>query len=66
MKDQRFAQLAGQLIKNSVCVKPGEKVLIEAFDIPTGVSRSSAHIIFPCSGRYIKLQRMTRCRRLGK
>ena len=35
MKDPRFTQLAKQLVMNSTKVQPGEKVLIEAFDIPT-------------------------------
>lgn len=35
MKDPRYAQLANLLVQHSTQVKPGEKVLIEAFDIPT-------------------------------
>jgi aminopeptidase len=35
MKDPRFAQLASLLVRHSMQVMPGEKVLIEAFDIPT-------------------------------
>ncbi len=35
MKDPRFTQLASLLVRHSMQVQPGEKVLIEAFDIPT-------------------------------
>ncbi|MCS7034895.1 MAG: aminopeptidase, partial [Phycisphaerae bacterium] len=35
MKDPRFTDLARILVHHSCKVKPGEKVLIEAFDIPT-------------------------------
>ena len=35
MKDPRYAQLASLLVQHSTEVKPGEKVLVEAFDIPT-------------------------------
>ena len=35
MKDPRFTTLARLLVSHSVEVQPGEKVLIEAFDIPT-------------------------------
>ena len=35
MKDSRFTTLARLLVSHSVEVQPGEKVLIEAFDIPT-------------------------------
>lgn len=34
MKDPRYTQLAKVLVQHSTQVKPGEKVLIEAFDIP--------------------------------
>lgn len=34
MKDPRYAQLARLLVEHSTRVKPGDKVLIEAFDIP--------------------------------
>jgi aminopeptidase len=34
MKDPRFNDLARLLVHHSMAVKPGEKVLIEAFDIP--------------------------------
>jgi aminopeptidase len=34
MKDPRFSQLAKVLVHHSSQVKPGDKVLIEAFDIP--------------------------------
>lgn len=35
MKDPRFTELAGLLVRHSIRVGPGEKVLVEAFDIPT-------------------------------
>ncbi|GIW77609.1 MAG: aminopeptidase [Phycisphaerae bacterium] len=35
MKDPRFTELARLLVRHSIRVNPGEKVLIEAFDIPT-------------------------------
>lgn len=35
MKDPRFNQLADLLVKHSMEVSPGDKVLIEAFDTPT-------------------------------
>ncbi len=34
MKDPRFDKLASVLVKHSMKLKPGEKVLIESFDIP--------------------------------
>ena len=34
MKDPRYTQLAQLLVKHSMQVKPKDKVLIEAFDIP--------------------------------
>src|SRR5882724_755674 len=34
MKDPRFTNLARLLVSHSCEVRPGEKVLIEAFDIP--------------------------------
>src|SRR4051812_33026823 len=34
MKDPRFTDLAVLLVNHSMQVKPGDKVLIEAFDIP--------------------------------
>ena len=34
MKDPRYTKLANVLVKHSTQVKPGEKVLIEAYDIP--------------------------------
>ena len=34
MKDPRFTRLAQLLVRHSAAVKPGEKVLVEAFDIP--------------------------------
>ena len=35
MKDPRYTQLASLLVQHSIKVKPGDKVLIETFDIPT-------------------------------
>ncbi|HEV7299358.1 MAG TPA: aminopeptidase [Tepidisphaeraceae bacterium] len=35
MKDPRFAELADVLVRHSCRLEPGQKVLIEAFDIPT-------------------------------
>jgi aminopeptidase len=35
MKDPRFTRLAELLVKHSTKVQPGDKVLVEAFDIPT-------------------------------
>jgi aminopeptidase len=35
MKDPRYAKLARLLVEHSTRVQPGDKVLIEAFDIPT-------------------------------
>ncbi len=35
MKDPRFSQLASVLVKHSMKVSTGDKVLVEAFDIPT-------------------------------
>src|SRR5688500_20233359 len=34
MKDPRFTDLAKLLVSHSTKIQPGEKVLIEAFDIP--------------------------------
>ena len=34
MKDPRYSELADVLVKYSAAVKPGDRVLIEAFDIP--------------------------------
>ncbi|MAZ95716.1 MAG: aminopeptidase [Planctomycetaceae bacterium] len=34
MPDPRYAELAGKLVTNSCQIKEGEKVLIEAFDLP--------------------------------
>src|SRR5262245_42964548 len=35
MKDPRFTKLANLLVTHSCKVEPGEKVLVEAYDIPT-------------------------------
>lgn len=35
MKDPRYTKLAKTLVHHSMKVKPGDKVLVEAFDIPT-------------------------------
>ena len=40
MKDPRYTKLANLLVNHSTQVKPGEKVLIEAFDIPPTSRRS--------------------------
>lgn len=37
MPDSRIAQLADVLIRHSTALQPGEKVLIEAFDVPTEI-----------------------------
>jgi aminopeptidase len=34
MKDPRFTRLANLLVRHSAAIKPGERVLVEAFDIP--------------------------------
>ncbi len=39
MKDPRFATLARLLVEHSMQVSPGERVLIEAFDIPVEFTR---------------------------
>ncbi len=38
MKDPRLTQLAKLLVSHSMKLEPGEKVLIEAFDIPTAMT----------------------------
>ena len=34
MTDPRYDKLASNLINHSICLQKGEKVLIEAFDLP--------------------------------
>ena len=45
MKDPRYTKLAKTLVHHSMKVKPGDKVLVEAFDIPTlrGIGKTAPY-----------------------
>lgn len=50
MRDPRFRQFAQQLVSHAIKVKPGEKVLIEAFDIPTDFTAELIRVIAEAGG----------------
>ncbi|MGN6625106.1 MAG: aminopeptidase, partial [Tepidisphaeraceae bacterium] len=53
MKDPRFTMLAELLVRHSMKVAAGEKVLIEAFDIPTDFTCELIRQIDKAGGRPI-------------
>jgi aminopeptidase len=50
MKDPRYTDLANVLVHHSAQVKPGDKVLIEAFDIPTAFTTTLIKTIAQAGG----------------
>jgi aminopeptidase len=50
VKDPRYTKLANVLVKHSTQVKPGEKVLIEAFDIPSDFTAELIRIVAEAGG----------------
>jgi len=50
MKDPRYTQLAQLLVRHSVRLQPGEKVLIEAFDIPTDFTAELIRVVADAGG----------------
>jgi aminopeptidase len=50
MKDPRFTKLAKTLVQHSMQVKPGDKVLVEAFDIPTDFTVEFIDVIVKAGG----------------
>jgi aminopeptidase len=50
MKDPRYHQLALLLVRHSVRLQPGEKVLIEAFDIPTDFTAELIRVVAEAGG----------------
>ncbi|MCW3096306.1 MAG: Leucyl aminopeptidase [Chthonomonadaceae bacterium] len=50
MKDPRYHQLAQLLVRHSVRLQPGEKVLIEAFDIPTDFTAELIRVVAEAGG----------------
>jgi aminopeptidase len=50
MKDPRFTQLANVLVKHSMKVEPGQKVLVEAFDIPVDFTAELIRVIAEAGG----------------
>ena len=50
MKDPRLAKLATLLVEHSTAIKPGDTVLIEAFDIPTNFTACLIHAIAQAGG----------------
>jgi aminopeptidase len=51
MKDPRFTQLADLLVRHSMRVEHGEKVLIEAFDIPADFTAELIHAVGRAGGQ---------------
>jgi aminopeptidase len=50
MKDPRFTDLANLLVRHSMRVEKGEKVLIEAFDIPGDFTAELIHAVGRAGG----------------
>ena len=50
MKDPRYSQLANVLVSHSCRVQPGEKVLIEAFDVPADFTVELFKIVAEAGG----------------
>lgn len=50
MKDPRYTQLAQLLVRHSVRLEPGEKVLIEAFDTPTEFTADLVRVVAEAGG----------------
>ena len=50
MKDPRYTQLAKLLVNHSIRLQPGEKVLIEAFDIPTDFTAELVRVVAEAGG----------------
>ena len=50
MKDPRYTQLAQLLVRHSIRLQPGEKVLIEAFDIPTEFTAELIRVVAEAGG----------------
>ena len=50
MKDQRYTKLANVLVKHSTQVNPGDKVLIEAFDIPVDFTAELIRVVAEAGG----------------
>src|SRR4051812_6687924 len=53
MKDPRYSDLANILVNHSCRVAPGEKVLIEAFDIPPNFTAELIRTVAKAGGRPI-------------
>lgn len=63
MKDPRIEEFARVLVNHSTKIKPGDKVLIEVFDIPTEVPLAIVNEVFAAGGipiLEIKSQRLQR------
>lgn len=50
MKDPRYTQLARLLVNHSIKMTPGDKVLVEAFDIPTDFTTELIRVIAEAGG----------------
>jgi aminopeptidase len=50
VKDPRYTNLANVLVKHSTQVKPGDKVLIEAFDIPCDFTAELIRVVAEAGG----------------
>ena len=50
MKDPRYSQLANVLVKHSTQVKSGDKVLIEAYDIPADFTAELIRVVAEAGG----------------
>ena len=50
MKDPRYSQLADVLVHHSARVKSGDRVLIEAFDIPADFTAELINVIARAKG----------------
>ena len=50
MKDPRYTKLADVLVRHSTQVKPGDRVLIEAYDIPADFTAELIRVIAEAGG----------------
>lgn len=50
MKDPRYDRLARLLVQHSTRVQPGDKVLIEAFDVPTDFTAQLVRAVADAGG----------------